>query len=83
MMFRSADNPLVAGQVIQLADLQVNVLSVNDKGEAVEVDYRFPARLESARFIWKRVDGAFGLRDYDPPRVGETVVFHGGSTPLR
>ena len=46
------------------------------KGVPLEVNYHFPAALESSRFYWARTDGTFGIEPYTPPGVGETHVFN-------
>lgn len=64
--FRPVDAPVEAGDVLTQAELEVEVLSVDDEGRPTGLEVRFPRRLES--YTWL-VSDVQGLREIQMPRI--------------
>lgn len=77
LLFRDATKPFRPGDRVELKHFTVEILSVNAAGNAQDVNYHFPAPLESDRFYWLQMDG-FNYKPYTLPSIGETHIFNAG-----
>ena len=71
ILFRDSTKPFHAGDRVELEHLTVEILNVNAAGNPQDVNYHFPAPLESEQFIWLQMDG-FNYKPYTLPAIGET-----------
>jgi len=67
------DVPLTTGYVVELPRMRVEVVSVDRKGQPVDLLFRFPVPLEDPSLRWITWKGK-GFVPFIPPAVGESVV---------
>ena len=81
LLFRDGTKPFRPGDRVVLKHLTVEILNVDAAGIAQDVNYHFPAPLESGRFYWLQMDGA-NYKPYTLPAIGETHLFNEGKRSI-
>jgi hypothetical protein len=71
-VFRGSDHPLALGQVVDLGDMTVTLLTLTPDGRPASVVFRFVVPLEDASLAWFRWSAGLYV-PFTPPAVGVTV----------
>lgn len=78
MMRDPASHPFRKGDVVKLSNMTATVTEITNDNRPKTVEFRFSAPLESPEWLWMQGRGFFGLANWTPPKVGETVVIKAG-----